>query len=133
MFDQVYFYFIKLYFQGSKAGVLFTEVQSRCFHVSPLAAAAAKIAMSKFDTSTYLPYAKLNDNLNIIKKRLDRPLTLSEKVLYSHIDNPKEQVNLRTIIRLGRSWYVHPPFFFFQNLRYHRNNSNFKVIRLYQF
>lgn len=30
-------------------------------------------------------------NLKIVKERLNRPLTLSEKVLYSHIDDPKTQ------------------------------------------
>lgn len=47
--------------------------------------------MSKFDTETYLPYEKLESNINIVKKRLNRPLTLSEKVLYSHLDDPKGQ------------------------------------------
>nr|XP_018917868.1 PREDICTED: probable aconitate hydratase, mitochondrial [Bemisia tabaci] len=67
------------------------EIQQRCFHVSPLVSAAAKVAMSKFDTETYLPYEKLESNINIVKKRLNRPLTLSEKVLYSHLDDPKGQ------------------------------------------
>lgn len=48
--------------------------------------------MSKFDSSAYLPYDKLDSNIQIVKKRLNRPLTLSEKVLYSHLDKPKEQV-----------------------------------------
>ncbi|CAH0394457.1 unnamed protein product [Bemisia tabaci] len=67
------------------------EIQQRCFHVSPLVSAAAKVAMSKFDTETFLPYEKLESNINIVKKRLNRPLTLSEKVLYSHLDDPKGQ------------------------------------------
>lgn len=46
--------------------------------------------MSKFDTDP-LPYEKLTQTLQIIKKRLNRPLTLSEKVLYSHIDQPDKQ------------------------------------------
>ncbi|CAG2066520.1 unnamed protein product, partial [Timema podura] len=75
-------------FQGS---LLALEVQQRCFHLSPLGAAAAKVAMSNFDSSAYLPYEKLQSNLNVVKKRLNRPLTLSEKVLYSHIDEPTTQ------------------------------------------
>lgn len=47
--------------------------------------------MSKFDKDP-LPYAKLTQNLKIVKDRLGRKMTLSEKVLYSHLDNPKEQV-----------------------------------------
>ena len=52
--------------QGS--WLLALEIQRRCFHVSPLAAAASKVAMSKFDKDT-LPYDKLQKNLEIVKKR----------------------------------------------------------------
>ncbi|XP_044731479.1 probable aconitate hydratase, mitochondrial [Chrysoperla carnea] len=76
-------------------GVIATELQARCFHVSPLASAAAKVAMSKFDTDTYLPYDKLSSNLKVVKKRLSRPLTLSEKILYSHLDEPDKQEIVR--------------------------------------
>jgi len=53
--------------QGS--WLLAIEIQRRCFHVSPLAAAASKVAMSKFDKDTPLPYEKLLKNLEIVKKR----------------------------------------------------------------
>lgn len=69
------------------------EVQARCFHVSPMVAAAAKVAMSRFDKDP-LPYEKLAKNLEIVKKRIGKPLTLSEKVLYSHLDEPQSQVNV---------------------------------------
>ncbi|PNF43609.1 Aconitate hydratase, mitochondrial [Cryptotermes secundus] len=71
--------------------LLTLEIQRRCFHISPLAAAASKVAMSKFDKDTPLPYDKLLKNLEVVKKRLNRPLTLSEKVLYSHLDEPATQ------------------------------------------
>nr|CAD7423399.1 unnamed protein product [Timema monikensis] len=74
-----------------EGSLLALEVQQRCFHLSPLGAAAAKVAMSNFDSSAYLPYEKLQSNLNVVKQRLNRPLTLSEKVLYSHIDEPTTQ------------------------------------------
>ncbi|XP_066258390.1 probable aconitate hydratase, mitochondrial [Euwallacea similis] len=79
-----------LHRHGGKSSVVLHEVQVRCFHVSPLAAAAVKTAMSKFDTDP-LPYDKLVKNLEVVKKRLNRPLTLSEKVLYSHLDQPDSQ------------------------------------------
>ena len=47
--------------------------------------------MSKFDSTSYLPYDKLEQNLKTVKKRITRPLTLSEKVLYSHLDEPSKQ------------------------------------------
>lgn len=47
--------------------------------------------MSKLDKKP-LPYAKLSETLAVVKKRLGRPMTLSEKVLYSHLEDPKGQV-----------------------------------------
>lgn len=38
-----------------------------------------------------MPYEKLQQRLDIVKKRLNRPLTMSEKVLYSHLDDPQNQ------------------------------------------
>ncbi|RZF37895.1 hypothetical protein LSTR_LSTR009995 [Laodelphax striatellus] len=66
------------------------EIQQRCFHASPITFAAAKVAMSKFDTAP-MPYDRLQKNLAVVKKRLNRPMTLSEKVLYSHLDDPAGQ------------------------------------------
>lgn len=79
-----------LHGQGSRTKVVLSEIQQRCFSVSPLTAAAAQVAMSKFDPQP-LPYEKLTKTLKIVKDRLGRDLTLSEKVLYSHIDDPKNQ------------------------------------------
>ena len=47
--------------------------------------------MSKYDQDSPLPYEKLVKNLDVVKSRLNRPLTLSEKILYSHIDDPQNQ------------------------------------------
>ena len=47
--------------------------------------------MSKFDKAP-LPYENLTQKMEIVKKRLGRDMTLSEKVLYSHLDDPKGQV-----------------------------------------
>lgn len=52
---------------------------------------SSKVALSKLDKDVYLPYEKLQQRLDIVKKRLNRPLTMSEKVLYSHLDDPKNQ------------------------------------------
>ncbi|CAG7718283.1 unnamed protein product [Allacma fusca] len=48
-------------------------------------------AMSRFDPDANLPYEKLTKNLEVVRKRLNRPLTLSEKILYSHLDEPQSQ------------------------------------------
>ena len=47
-------------------------------------------SMSKWDKEPR-PYEKLNKNLDVVKRRLDRPMTLSEKILYSHLDDPANQ------------------------------------------
>merc|ERR1711970_1481148 len=66
-------------------------IQARCFHQSPLVFAAQKVAMSALDPESVMPYEKLQDRLHIVKGRLGRPMTLSEKVLYSHLDDPAGQ------------------------------------------
>ena len=48
--------------------------------------------MSRFDQNNPINYEKMDENLKIVKDRLQRPLTLSEKVLYGHLDDPKNQV-----------------------------------------
>jgi len=52
---------------------------------------AAQVAVSRLEPDQYLPYDKLAKNLKVVKQRLNRPLTLSEKILYSHIDQPDSQ------------------------------------------
>lgn len=47
--------------------------------------------MSKFEPNQYIDYDKMEYNLKIVKDRFNRPLTLSEKVVYGHLDNPKNQ------------------------------------------
>lgn len=56
--------------------------------------------MSKFDPNSYIDYAKLEQNLGVVRDRLARPLTMSEKVLYGHLDNPAIQVGYgwRTVL-----------------------------------
>src|SRR6476660_9430908 len=36
-------------------------------------------------------YAKMDDRLGIIRKRMNRPLTLADKILYGHVDDPEHQ------------------------------------------
>ena len=50
--------------------------------------------MSRLEPETDLNrnYQVLDENLTVVRERLNRPLTLSEKILYSHLDEPKTQV-----------------------------------------
>ncbi|KEI39079.1 uncharacterized protein L969DRAFT_49831 [Mixia osmundae IAM 14324] len=49
-----------------------------------------KVSMSNFEKDSYINYQRIEDNLAVIRQRLNRPLTLSEKVLYGHLDNPHD-------------------------------------------
>jgi len=51
----------------------------------------AQVAMSKFDSQSEMPYEKLLAKLRVVKDRLGRPLTLSEKILYAHLEDPAGQ------------------------------------------
>lgn len=43
-----------------------------------------------FHPSRLPPYSRLLQNLAVVRAILNRPLTLSEKILYSHLINPEE-------------------------------------------
>uniref|UniRef100_A0A7I5E9A3 Aconitate hydratase, mitochondrial n=1 Tax=Haemonchus contortus TaxID=6289 RepID=A0A7I5E9A3_HAECO len=61
-------------------------MQFRCLHMT--AYLQANVPISKFEKDVYLPYEKLTQNVKIVRDRLKRPLTLSEKILYGHLDQP---------------------------------------------
>jgi len=44
--------------------------------------------MSRLEPDTELPYAKLQKKLDIVKQHIPGPLTLTEKIVYSHLDDP---------------------------------------------
>ncbi|KAK0525278.1 Aconitate hydratase mitochondrial [Tilletia horrida] len=52
-----------------------------------------KVEMSPMEAGKkhYINYAKFEERLKIVRSRLNRPLTLSEKVVYSHLDDPEGQ------------------------------------------
>ncbi|KAJ5264636.1 hypothetical protein N7505_007429 [Penicillium chrysogenum] len=50
-----------------------------------------KVEMTNQETGHYIDYKKMSQNLDIVRSRLQRPLTYSEKVLYSHLDDPHGQ------------------------------------------
>ncbi|CBY11206.1 unnamed protein product [Oikopleura dioica] len=51
--------------------------------------AASSVPMSRFDDAP-VNYEGMAKNIDIVKGRLNRPLTLSEKVVYGHLDNAAE-------------------------------------------
>ncbi|KAJ2831231.1 Aconitate hydratase mitochondrial [Coemansia erecta] len=56
-----------------------------------MATAPQKVPMSRHEPNKYINYQRIEDNLEVVRKRLSRPLTLSEKILYGHLDNAAEQ------------------------------------------
>ncbi|XP_060600434.1 probable aconitate hydratase, mitochondrial [Ruditapes philippinarum] len=61
----------------------------RYIHVSSVA--SQKVAMSRLEPNQHIDYDKISHRVDVVKKRLGRPLTLSEKILYGHLDDPKNQ------------------------------------------
>ena len=50
-----------------------------------------KVEMTNWEKGHYINYKKMSENLDIVRSRLNRPLTFSEKILYSHLDDPHGQ------------------------------------------
>ena len=69
---------------------------------------ATKVPMSRLEPNVYINYQRIEDNLAVVRERqvsllfcaldasyapyrLQRPLTLSEKIVYGHLDDPHHQ------------------------------------------
>ncbi|KAI0776763.1 aconitate hydratase [Trametes elegans] len=52
---------------------------------------ATKVPMSNLEPNAYINYQRIEDNLAVVRDRLKRPLTLSEKIVYGHLDDPHHQ------------------------------------------
>jgi len=50
----------------------------------------ATAAMSVHEPSSKLPYAKMSERLAVVKKHKTSPLTLAEKIIYGHLDQPED-------------------------------------------
>ena len=66
--------------------------------------------MSRLEPNQYIDYDKISHRVDVVKQRLARPLTLSEKILYGHLDDPKNQVELMMIGDFTRSGGCSPSF-----------------------
>jgi aconitate hydratase len=75
----------------SSRGSLRLHKISRCRRYATAGASPKQIPISNLETNRFLPYPKLQNTLQTLRRRLDRPLTLSEKLLYTHLRNPLEQ------------------------------------------
>lgn len=50
-----------------------------------------KVPLSNLEPGQSLPYPKLQETLTEVRRRINRPLTLSQKILYTHLWEPETQ------------------------------------------
>ncbi|KAG0748469.1 hypothetical protein G6F57_002489 [Rhizopus arrhizus] len=68
-----------------------SHVPARTYAQASANWAAQKVSMSNLEKDKHINYQRIEDNLEIVRKRLNRPLTLSEKVVYGHLDDAENQ------------------------------------------
>ena len=51
----------------------------------------SQVRQNNWEEGNFINYKKMSENLNIVRSRLNRPLTYGEKILYSHLDDPEGQ------------------------------------------
>jgi aconitate hydratase len=51
----------------------------------------SQVNQNLLESHSFINYKKNLENVEIVKSRLNRPLTYAEKLLYGHLDNPHEQ------------------------------------------
>lgn len=83
---------------SNKSATAWRALQRQC--AAGMATAAprigdTKVAMSPLEPNAFINYQRIEDNLAVVRDRLQRPLTLSEKIVYGHLDNPHEQEIVR--------------------------------------
>ncbi|KAI8983779.1 aconitate hydratase [Pilobolus umbonatus] len=81
----------KTFVRAAKAMAPAIHIPARTYAQAGANWAAQKVAMSNLEQDKFINYQRIEDNLEIVRRRLNRPLTLSEKVVYGHLDNAEEQ------------------------------------------
>ncbi|KAK9762649.1 Aconitate hydratase mitochondrial [Basidiobolus ranarum] len=66
-------------------------ISSRGLATSVGGIAPQKVSISNLEKEKYINYQRIEDNLAIIRNRLNHPLTLAEKIIYGHLDDAKNQ------------------------------------------
>ncbi|ORZ14674.1 aconitate hydratase [Absidia repens] len=68
-----------------------THIPARTYAQAGGNYASQKVTMSNLEQDKFINYQRIEDNLQVVRKRLNRPLTLSEKVVYGHLDDAQNQ------------------------------------------
>ncbi|KAI9187957.1 Aconitate hydratase mitochondrial [Blastocladiella emersonii ATCC 22665] len=64
---------------------------ARSLGARSLATAANKVALSNLEANKYIKYDRMDENIKIVRDRLQHPLTLAEKIVYGHLDDAVNQ------------------------------------------
>ncbi|RNA17736.1 putative aconitate mitochondrial [Brachionus plicatilis] len=87
-FSQFRYFWLDFLGETDKKKICLTLTDlSLTFNLTPIICCQA--SLSKFEPNSHVPYEKLSATLRVVKSRLNRPLTLSEKILYSHLSDPE--------------------------------------------
>lgn len=54
----------------------------------------ANVAMSVHEPETTMPYQRIDEKLQVVRKLRSDPLTLAEKIVYGHLDNPEDAASI---------------------------------------
>lgn len=52
----------------------------------------SKVPVSQFDPENFIQYEKLASTIDTFRQRWNKPLSYAEKVIYGHLDDPKQEV-----------------------------------------
>ncbi|CAO3660219.1 unnamed protein product [Umbelopsis ramanniana] len=85
----------KTFMKAAKAVTPAINVTTRTYAKAATNWASQKVAMSNFESDKFINYQRIEDNLEIVRRRLNRPLTLSEKIVYGHLDDAENQEIVR--------------------------------------
>lgn len=63
----------------------------------------ARVPMSPHEPTSVLPYDLIENNLNVVRRHRNEPLTVAEKIVYGHLDDPADAAQIKrgqTYLRL---------------------------------
>ncbi|KAK4500403.1 hypothetical protein PRZ48_008592 [Zasmidium cellare] len=55
-----------------------------------------RVHMNNLESDSFIDYAKMKSTLDVVRSRLQRPLLFAEKVLFSHLDDPTQELERGT-------------------------------------
>uniref|UniRef100_A0A8C4QGH4 Aconitate hydratase, mitochondrial n=1 Tax=Eptatretus burgeri TaxID=7764 RepID=A0A8C4QGH4_EPTBU len=76
--------------KGFTSKVLWRSL-GRPYHVSTVSHQKGKVSLSRYEPGLYVKYDTLKEKVQTVRDRLNHPLTLAEKVVYGHLEDPQSQ------------------------------------------